>query len=56
MNKYILLSTLTLVLLTTFSGCAVVGDIFKTGMGVGIFLTVLVIGFVFYLIYRLFKK
>jgi hypothetical protein len=34
---------LLFVLLTTFSGCQIIGDIFKTGVGVGIFIVVIII-------------
>jgi len=45
-----------LTLVTTLSGCAVVGGIFKAGMGVGIFIVVLVIALIIFLITRIGKK
>ena len=39
-----------MVLLTFLSSCQVVGDIFKAGMGFGIFMVVLVVGIVIFLI------
>lgn len=56
MKKETIIKALYLGLLTTFSSCAVIGGIFKTGIGVGIFLTVLVIAIVIYVIFRFFKK
>ncbi|CAN5901103.1 hypothetical protein BH11BAC7_BH11BAC7_15630 [soil metagenome] len=52
-----ILSALVLLLLSmSMSSCAVVGGIFKAGMGVGIFLVVLVIVVVIVLIVRSGKK
>ncbi len=58
MKKHTIINALTLILLTTFSGCDVIGGIFKTGIGIGIgiFLTVLVVVFIVYVISRFFKK
>lgn len=42
--------------LTVFSSCAVVGGIFKAGMGVGIFIVLLVIALVIYFISRMGKN
>lgn len=39
-------------LLTTFSSCAVVGGIFKAGMGVGIFIVIAVVALIVFLISR----
>jgi len=39
-----------------FSGCEVIGDIFKTGFYSGIFLVVLIIGIVIFIVARLSKK
>jgi hypothetical protein len=47
---------LLLIAILLFPGCAVVGGIFKTGMGVGIFLTLLVIVLIIFLILRMRKK
>lgn len=52
-----LLTFLTLgFLMFMFSGCEVIGDIFKTGFYSGIFLVVLIIGIVIFIIARLSKK
>ncbi len=55
MKKYTIIA-LFMALLTTFSGCAVVGGIFKTGMGVGIFAVVLVIALIIYFVTRIGKN
>ena len=44
---------LFLAFLLTFSGCSVVGGIFKAGMGVGIFAVVLVIAIIIFLVTRI---
>ena len=41
--------------LFSFTSCEVIGDIFKTGMGVGIFLVILVIAIIVWVISK-FKK
>jgi len=56
MKKQAILYALLVVFFTTFSGCAVVEGIFKTGMGVGIFITVLIILIVIFAISRIFKS
>ncbi|MDX6192090.1 MULTISPECIES: hypothetical protein [Flavobacterium] len=42
--------TLVFVILLTFTSCEVIGDIFKAGMGFGIFLVVLIIALVVFII------
>ena len=42
-------------ILTTFSSCEVIGDIFKAGMGVGIFIVIAIIAVVVFIISR-FRK
>lgn len=56
MKKQTIINLVLLALISTFSGCAVIGGIFKTGMGVGIFISVLVIVLIIYLISRIFKN
>ena len=56
MKKLTLINALFMVLLTTFSGCAVVGGIFKAGVGVGILVVVIVIALIIFLISRIVKK
>jgi hypothetical protein len=47
---------LFLIAILLFPGCAAIEGIFKAGMGVGIFLTVLVIALIIYFITRLRRK
>ncbi len=44
------------VILFSFTSCEIIGDIFKAGMGFGIFLVVAVIGLVIFLISKLMGK
>ncbi len=44
------------VLLITSSGCAVVGGIFKAGVGVGIFIVVVIVALVLYLMSKIGKN
>ena len=53
-NRIFKLSLIAL-LLTTLTGCEVIGDIFQAGMGFGIFLVILVIVLIVWLISR-FRK
>lgn len=39
-------------LLLTLSGCSMIGGIFKTGVGVGAFLVIFVVGIIIYLVSR----
>ncbi len=55
MKKQVI-NTFFIALLTTLSGCSVIGGIFKAGMGVGIFVVIIVIGIVIYLISRFGKN
>lgn len=48
-NKLSILALL-FTILSLFSGCAVVGGIFKAGLGVGIFLVVVVIAIIFFIV------
>jgi len=57
MKKLTLKSTLLLLYITVaFSGCSVVGGIFKAGMGFGILIVVLVVALIIWLISRTGKK
>ena len=56
MNKHLLVFAFLVSLLTCVSGCQIVGGIFKTGMGVGIFLVVIVIAIIFYFVNRMGKN
>jgi len=56
MKKQTLILALLISMLTTFSSCEIVGGIFKTGMGVGIFIVVLVIALIIFLVSRIGKN
>ncbi len=56
MKKQTFTIALFMALLTTFSGCSVIGGIFKTGMGVGIFIVIAVIALIIFLVTRFGKK
>lgn len=56
MKNQSLLLVLVTIFATSFSSCAVVGGIFKAGMGVGIFMVVLVIAVIIFLINRMGKN
>lgn len=56
MKKQTILDLVLLALITTFSGCSLIGGIFKTGMGVGIFISALVLVLIIYIISRIFKN
>jgi len=55
MRKFILPSGLVLLLVLATS-CEVIGDIFKAGMGVGIFIVIAVIAVIVWIISRFNKK
>lgn len=48
--------TLLLIMLISFSSCEVIGGIFKTGIGVGVFGVLLIIGLIIYFISKVGKK
>ena len=50
MKKLQIFSLVVLLLTLTMSSCQVIGDIFKAGVGVGVFMVVAVIGLVIFLI------
>ena len=56
MKKQTFNIALTIFILTTFSGCEVIGGIFKAGMGVGIFIVVIVIAIIIFIVSRLGKN
>lgn len=56
MKKQLINYTLIISLLLTFSSCAVVGGIFKAGMGVGIFIVVLIIAAIIFVVNRMGKN
>ena len=55
MKNQSLLVVLVFLFLSTLSGCAVVGGIFKAGMGVGVFIVVLIILAIIFLV-RMMRK
>ncbi|RZJ28524.1 MAG: hypothetical protein EOO48_09640 [Flavobacterium sp.] len=54
-KTYLLRTAALLVVLFSVTSCEAIGDIFKAGMGVGIFLVILVIALVVWLISK-FRK
>ncbi|MBO9682394.1 MAG: phosphatidate cytidylyltransferase [Flavisolibacter sp.] len=52
MKQYSVFGLLALATAMTLSSCEVVGGIFKTGVWVGIFLVVLVVGLILWLVGR----
>ena len=44
------------VILFSFTGCEVIGDIFKAGMGFGIFLFILVLAIIIFVFAKLFGR
>jgi len=47
---------LLLVVMFTFSSCELIGDIFKAGMGVGMFIVIAVFAVIIFLISKMFGK
>ncbi len=56
MKRQLITYTLIITLLTTFSSCAVVGGIFKAGMGFGIFVVILIIAAIIFLFSKMGKN
>jgi uncharacterized integral membrane protein len=56
MKKQILIIASFVFILTTFSSCEVVGGIFKAGMGVGIFIAIIVVALIVFFISRMGKN
>ncbi len=56
MKNKILIFALLFMALLILTGCSVIADIFRAGMGVGIFLVVLVIALVIWVIYKIRKR
>lgn len=55
MKNFTLRIAALLLVLFSFTSCEVIGDIFQAGMGVGIFLVILVVAVIIWIISR-FKK
>ncbi|MGN6646510.1 MAG: hypothetical protein ACTHJT_08265 [Cytophaga sp.] len=51
MNKYIYIPIIIIIALM-FTSCSVVGGIFKAGMGVGVFISILLVGGIIYFVAR----
>lgn len=54
MKKYIIQAFAILLLMVTFTGCSLIGDIFEAGLWVGVIIVVLVIVLIFWMIKKLF--
>lgn len=53
MNRLqLVLSSLLLVFIITLTSCEAIAGIFKAGMGVGIFIVVLIVGLILYFVSR----
>lgn len=55
MKNLTFLIILFLTIITTLSGCAAIGEIFKAGMGFGIFIVIIVIALVVFLVTKMGK-
>jgi hypothetical protein len=56
MKKKLVSYTFLISLLTCVSGCKIISGIFKTGMGVGVFLVLIVVAIVIYFFSRMGKN
>jgi len=56
LKKQTFIIVLLLSILLSLSGCEIIGGIFKTGMGVGIFIAVIVVALVLFIISKLGKN
>ncbi len=56
MKKQTFITALLISILTIFSSCSVIGDIFKAGIGVGVFLVVFVVAIIIYFVLRMRKS
>lgn len=56
MNKYILRTSLFLLILVSFTSCEVVEGIFNLGMGVGIFIVIAILAVIIFIFAKLSKK
>lgn len=45
-----------LVVLITFTSCSIIGDIFKAGVGVGVFIVIAIIAVILYIVSKIFGK
>jgi len=56
MKKKLLVMTLLAGMLTTLSSCSIIGDIFKAGMGFGVFLVIVIIVIIVLLVGKMWKN
>lgn len=56
LKKQTFVIVILLSILSTLSGCEIIGGIFKTGMGVGIFIAVVVVALILFIISKLRKN
>ena len=56
MNKYILRTSLFLLMLISFTSCEVVEGIFNLGMGVGIFIVIAILAVIIYVFAKITNK
>ena len=56
MKNKILNIALLVSIFPLLTSCSIIGDIFKTGMGVGVFLVIIVIAVIFYFVNRMGKN
>jgi len=56
MKKQTFITALLISIMTIFSSCSVIGDIFKAGIGVGVFLVVFVVAIIVYFVLRMRKS
>ena len=56
MQNKILKLLMVFVILFSFTSCELVGDIFKAGMGFGIFLVIFIVAVIFFLISKFLGK
>lgn len=56
MAKHIFTGTFYTILITSFMSCEIIGGIFKTGMGVGIFIVIIVIAMILFFTTRMGKN
>jgi len=45
-----------LIVLISFTSCSVIGDIFKAGVGVGVFIVIAIIAVILYIVSKIFGK
>lgn len=56
MQKNITRLLMVFVILFSFTSCEVIGDIFKAGMGFGIFIVIFIVAIIIFIFARLFGK